>query len=211
MDVRKMRNNVLGERVVRALEGRNMEAWFVQTKEEALQKALELMPAGSSVSWGGTMSATQIGLIDAVKNGDYEVYDRDEAGSPQEREEFMRKAFFADFYLGSVNAMSESGVFINIDGLANRVAAYAYGPKSVLLVVGMNKVVKTEEEAVLRARNEAAPINAQRFQKDTPCVQNGTCFDCRKPGCICSQMLVTRFSQIPRRIKVILVNEDLGF
>ena len=211
MDVRSMRNAVLGERVVNALKSRNMDAYYVETKEEAVKKALELMPGGSTISWGGTMSITEVGLMDAIRSGDYILYDRDQTATPEEREAMMNKAFFADFFLGSTNALSEDGVLVNIDGVANRVAAYAYGPKHVLLIVGMNKVVKTQEDAIHRARNEAAPINAQRFQKDTPCVSNGTCFDCKKPGCICSQMLITRYSQIPKRIQVILVNESLGF
>lgn len=211
MDVRTMRNHVLGMKVVKSLESRNMEAYFVETKEEAVKKALELMPKGSSISWGGTMSVTEVGLMDAIRKGEYLLYDRDQAETSEEREDMMRRAFFADFYLGSTNALSEDGVLVNIDGNANRVAAYAYGPKHVLLIVGMNKVVKTAEDAMQRARNEAAPINAQRFQKETPCVERGTCFDCKKTGCICSQILVTRFSQTPKRIKVILVNESLGF
>ena len=201
MDVRSMRNAVLGARVVNALKSRNMDAYYVETKEEAVAKALELMPKGSTISWGGTMSVAEAGLMDAIRNGDYTLYDRDQTETAKEREEMMHQAFFADFFLGSTNAVSEDGVLVNIDGVANRVAAYAYGPKNVLLIVGMNKVVKTQE----------APINAQRFQKETPCVSGGTCFDCKKQGCICSQILITRYSQIPGRIKVILVNESLGF
>ena len=107
--------------------------------------------------------------------------------------------------------MSEDGVFINIDGNANRVAAYAFGPRNVLLIVGMNKVVKTEEDAMHRARNEAAPVNTQRFGIRTPCVENGSCSDCKSPDCICCQIMVTRFSRIPKRFKIILVGEALGF
>ena len=199
MDVRSMRNAVLGARVVNALKSRNMDAYYVETKEEAVAKALELMPKGSTISWGGTMSVAEAGLMDVIRNGDYTLYDRDQTETSKEREEMMHKAFFADFFLGSTNAVSEDGVLVNIDGVANRVAAYA------------NKVVKTQEDALHRARNEAAPINAQRFQKETPCVSGGTCFDCKKQGCICSQILITRYSQIPGRIKVILVNESLGF
>ena len=98
-----------------------------------------------------------------------------------------------------------------MDGNANRVAAFAYGPKNVLLIVGMNKVVKTEADAMSRARNEAAPINAQRFGVDTPCVKNGSCFNCKSPQCICCQILITRFSKVPKRTKIILVDENLGF
>ena len=211
MDVRQMRNAVLGEQVVKALESRNMEAYYVETKEEAVKKALELIPEGSTISMGGAASVKECGLYDAVSEGNYQFYDRDKVETPEEKEEIALKAFSADFYLGSVNAMSTDGVFINIDGNANRVAAYAYGPKHVLLIVGMNKIVKTEADALSRARNEAAPVNAQRFGIETPCAKNGSCFDCKSPQCICCQILTTRFSRIKGRFQIILVDEVLGF
>ena len=211
MDVREMRNDVLGARVVKALESRNMEAYYVRTKEEALAKALELIPEGSTVSWGGSMSIQEIGLSQVLKEGNYVVYDREQATTKEERDEIAHKAMTCDYFLGSANALSEDGVMVNVDGNANRVAAYAFGPKNVLLIVGMNKVVKTEADAMSRAKNEAAPINAQRFGIDTPCVKNGSCFDCKKPECICCQILVTRYSRVPMRTKVILVNDTLGF
>ena len=211
MDVRKMRNEVLANRVVKNLESRNMEVYFVKTKEEALKKALELIPEGSSISWGGTASAKEIGLLDAVHEGNYEVYDREEAQTPELKNEIAHKALDCDFFIGSTNALAENGVMINIDGNANRVAAFAFGPQNVLLIVGMNKVVKSEEDAMSRARNEAAPINAQRFGLDTPCSKNGMCYDCKSPDCICCQILITRYSRVAKRIKVILVDENLGF
>lgn len=211
MDVRKMRNEALGRRVVKALEARNMEAYYAETGEEAVRRALELIPEGSTINMGGSASVRECGLTDAVCSGNYIFYDRDRAETPEEKTEIALKAFTCDWYLGSVNAMTEDGVIVNVDGNANRIAAYAFGPKNVLLIVGMNKVVKTEEDAMHRARNEAAPINAQRFGIDTPCVKNGSCFDCKSPECICCQILITRFSRIPKRIKVILVDENLGF
>ena len=211
MDVRKMRNEALGRRVVKALEARNMEAYYAETREEAVRRALKLIPEGSTINMGGSASVRECGLTDAVCSGNYIFYDRDRAETPEEKTEIALKAFTCDWYLGSVNAMTEDGVIVNVDGNANRIAAYAFGPKNVLLIVGMNKVVKTEEDAMHRARNEAAPINAQRFGIDTPCVKNGSCFDCKSPECICCQIMITRFSRIPKRIKVILVDENLGF
>lgn len=211
MDVRKMRNEALGQRVVKALESRNMEAYYTDTKEEALKKALELIPKGSTINMGGSASVHEIGLTDAVSTDEYVFYDRDQAKTPEEKNEIALKAFTCDWFLGSANAISEDGVIVNIDGNANRVAAYAFGPKNVLLIVGMNKVVKTEEDAMQRARNEAAPINNQRFGGNNPCVKNGSCFDCKSVDCICCQIMITRFSRIPKRFKVILVGEDLGF
>ena len=211
MNVREMRNEVLGNRVVKALESRNMEAYYVKTKEAALAKALELIPEGSSISWGGTMSAQEIGLTDALHKGNYDVYDREQVETREEKEKIAHQALNCDFFIGSTNALSEDGVLVNVDGNANRVAAFAYGPKNVLLIVGMNKVVKTEADAMSRARNEAAPINAQRFGVNTPCVNNGSCFNCKSPQCICCQILITRFSKVPKRTKIILVDENLGF
>ena len=210
MDVRKMRNEALGKRVVAALESRNMEAYYVETKEEAVQKALELIPKGSSINMGGASSVKECGLYDAVCNGDYQFYDRDKVETPEEKAEIALKAFSSDYFLGSVNAMSEDGVFINIDGNANRVAAYAYGPKHVLLIVGMNKIVRSAEDAYARAKYVAAPINGQRFE-GLPCAKTGVCSNCKSPKSICCQTLITRFSHVPNRIKVILVNEELGF
>lgn len=203
------RNNLLAEQMIRAMEARNMEGFYAETKEEALNKALELIPEGSSISWGGSMSIQEIGLTKAVHEGNYEVYDRTDK-TPEERRQVMLKAFDCDYYLTSANAISEDGILVNIDGNANRVAAIAFGPRNVLMIVGMNKVVKTEADALSRAKNVAAPINAQRFG-GTPCAVTGACSMCKSPSCICCQTLVTRFSKEPKRIKIILVNEELGF
>ena len=203
------RNKLLAEQMIRAMEDRNMEGFYAETKEEALNKALELIPEGSSISWGGSMSIQEIGLTKAVHEGNYEVYDRTDK-TPEERRQIMLKAFDCDYYLASANAISEDGILVNIDGNANRVAAIAFGPRNVLMIVGMNKVVKTEADALSRAKNVAAPINAQRFG-GTPCAVTGACSMCKSPSCICCQTLVTRFSKEPKRIKIILVNEELGF
>ena len=205
------RNNLLAEQVIKNLKSRQMEGHYVQTKEEALALALELIPEGSSISWGGSMSIKAIGLPEALHKGNYKVLDRDLCATPEEKAEMMHQALNCDYFLASCNAISEDGILVNIDGNANRVAAYAFGPKNVLLIVGMNKVVKTQEDAMSRARNEAAPVNAQRFGIDTPCSKAGSCFDCKSPECICCQILVTRFSRQKGRFKIILVDENLGF
>ena len=205
------RNDLLAEQVIKNLKSRQMEGHYVQTKEEALALALELIPEGSSISWGGSMSIKAIGLPEALHKGNYNVLDRDLCATPEEKAEMMHQALNCDYFLASCNAISEDGILVNIDGNANRVAAFAFGPKNVLLIVGMNKVVKSEEDAMSRARNEAAPINAQRFGLDTPCSKNGMCYDCKSPDCICCQILITRYSRVAKRIKVILVDENLGF
>ena len=205
------RNDLLAEQVIKNLKSRQMEGHYVQTKEEALALALELIPEGSSISWGGSMSIKAIGLPEALHKGNYKVLDRDLCATPEEKAEMMHQALNCDYFLASCNAISEDGILVNIDGNANRVAAYAFGPKNVLLIVGMNKVVKTQEDAMSRARNEAAPVNAQRFGIDTPCSKAGSCFDCKSPECICCQILMTRFSRQKGRFKIILVDENLGF
>jgi len=206
------RNKLVSQKVMKALATRNMEGYFVTTKEEALEKALELIPQGSSVSWGGALSAHGIGLMEELyKKGNYRIIDRDKSSSDEERAELVMKAFGVDFYIGGVNAMTEDGILVNVDGASNRVAAYSYGPKNLLLIVSMNKIMKTLEGAMERARTIAAPINAQRFGLETPCAKTGACGDCKHFQCICCNILITRFSRIPNRIKIILVSEDLGF
>lgn len=204
------RNALLGKQMIKALESRNMEAYYAESKEEALKMALELIPEGSSVSWGGSMSIKEIGLPQALHEGNYEVYDREKVATAEEKRQIALKAFDCDYFLASSNAVSEDGILVNIDGTANRVAAIAFGPRNVLMIIGMNKVVKTEQDAMSRAKNIAAPINAQRFS-GTPCTVTGTCAHCKSPSCICCQTMITRFSIIPKRIKVILVNEELGY
>ncbi len=210
-DYRKIRNRLLAEKIIKGLKSRNMEGYYAETREEALRRALELIPEGSSVSWGGTMSVKEIGLADAVRTGNYIVYDRNMAATEKEKRDMEMKAFGCDYFLSSSNAITEDGILVNIDGNSNRVALIAYGPAHVLMIIGMNKVAKDFDAALYRARNEAAPINAQRFPLETPCVKTGACADCKSVDTICCQFLITRFSRHAGRIKVILVNENLGF
>ncbi|MDY2814848.1 MAG: lactate utilization protein [Dorea sp.] len=205
------RNRKLGEKIIAGLNSRNMAGYYAESKEEALAKALELIPEGSSIAWGGTMSVGEIGLKDAVCQGNYHTYNRDAAATPEEKRKIELITYDCDFFLTSANAITEDGVIVNIDGYANRVSAIAAGPRNVLMIVGMNKVVKDVENAVSRARNEAAPINAQRFNLNTPCAKTGACFDCKSPDTICCQFLITRYSRHTDRIHVILVNDTIGY
>lgn len=202
------RNELLAQKVIKGLESRNMKGYYAATKEEALAKALELIPTGASVTMGGAMSAHEIGLVEALKKGDYNFIDRDEA---EDKRAAMLQAYDADFFLTSANAMTEDGVMVNIDGNSNRVSAIAQGPKHVLVIVGMNKICVDADAAMKRARNVAAPINAQRFGLSTPCAKTGACMDCKSPDTICCQFLITRYSRHADRIQVILVNDVLGF
>ena len=202
------RNELLAQTVIKGLESRNMTGYYAANKEEALKKALELIPEGSSVGMGGAMSAHEIGLVEAVKKGNYNFIDRDAA---EDKRAAMLATYDADVFLASTNAMTEDGVLVNIDGNSNRVSAIAQGPKKVVFIVGMNKVCKDLDSAMKRARNVAAPINAQRFGLSTPCAKTGACMDCKSPDTICCQFLITRYSRHAGRIHVILVNDNLGF
>ncbi|MBO4461245.1 MAG: lactate utilization protein [Clostridiales bacterium] len=207
-DIISLRNGKLAAKIIKGLEERNMTGFYAESREEALAKALELIPEGSSVTMGGGMSVHEIGLTDKLKEGNYDFIDRD---AYEDKRAAMLAAYDADFFLSSCNAITEDGILVNIDGNANRVSAICQGPKNVLFIVGMNKVCKDVDSAMKRARNVAAPINAQRFGLKTPCSATGSCMNCKSPDTICCQFLVTRFSRHKDRIKVILVNDNLGF
>ena len=199
--------------IIKGLEKRNMEGVFCETKEDALAKALSYIEEGSSVTWGGSMSISEIGLMDAVKNGNYEIIDRSVAKNYDEQREIFSKAVLADYYLMSSNAITLDGELINIDGTGNRVACLTYGPKNVIMIVGMNKVVNDVEDGIKRVRNFASPPNTLRLRLKTPCSMTGRCGDCYGDTCICSQIVVTRrqSAAMRGRIKIILVGESLGY
>ena len=204
----RKRNELLAGKVVKGLGSRNMTGYYAETKEEALKIALSVIREGESVTMGGCTSAREIGLVDALKAGNYRFIDRD---AYADKRAAMLAAYDADVFLSSVNAMTEDGILVNIDGNANRVSAIAQGPKKVIFIVGMNKVCNDMDGAMKRARNVAAPINAQRFGLSTPCAATGSCMNCKSPDTICCQFLITRYSKHPGRIHVILVGDNLGF
>ena len=200
-----------GELLVKNLRSRHYDAYYCHTKEEALEKALQIIPKGATVGWGGALSAKEIGLLDAMNNGQYNAIDRDKAPNPEARKQAMKQCLLADVFITGANALSMDGQMVNIDGSGNRVAAIVYGPESIVVIAGMNKVMDTLEAAVIRARTIAAPMNMQRFALQTPCQVTGTCGDCKREDCICNQILITRNSKPAGRIKVILVGEELGY
>ena len=209
-EFRQKRNDVLAQAVIKGLSSRNMTGYHVHTKEETLKLALGLIPEKSKVTGGGSLTVQQIGLEEALEKGNYEFVNRRKTAGAEKRaaEEF---AYSADVFIGSVNAVTADGVLVNIDGNANRVSAYAYGPKKLVLIAGMNKVAPDFDSALKRARNEAAVINVQRFGLKAPCTKTGTCMDCKSPDTICCQFLITRYSLHKDRIHLILVDEELGY
>lgn len=199
------------ESLKKKFEKRNMEAFYCETKEEAKELVLSMIPEGSSVTWGGTESMVQSGVCDAVKTGNYEFIDRSGAKTPEEARALYGKIVCADYFLTSTNAFTKEGELVNVDGASNRVACIAHGPEHVIVLASMDKLCGTVEEAYSRIRTVACPPNALRVKADTPCAKTGICADCLSPSCICCQILVTRFSRKPGRIKVVLCGEKLGF
>jgi L-lactate utilization protein LutB len=205
--------------IIKNLQTRKFEAFYCKNKEEAVEKAMSFISEKSSVSWGGSVTIHEIGLIDRIYKTNLVIIDRDKAKTIEERFEIMRQSLLRDTYLTSANAISEDGIFVNIDGVGNRVAAITFGPKNIIMIIGMNKVCKTVEDARSRARNYAAPTNAHRVSinpllkmpEKTPCAITGICSNCKSDECMCSFIIETRMCKIPGRIKIILVGESLGF
>lgn len=211
MTITEKRNEKLSARIIKNLAKRHITAYYCATSKEAISKALELMPEGSTISWGGSMTIRDMGLVNAMHDSKkYKLLDRDLVNTPQEAGEIYIKAFGADFYISSANAISEDGVIVNIDGNGNRVAAITFGPKNVLFLIGMNKVCQDVDAALKRARSTASPINCARFNKNTPCQIDGSCHNCNSVDCICNYIHFLRNSPQGKH-QVILVGENLGY
>lgn len=205
------RNDLLSQKVIQGLKNRHMNGYYVHTKQEAFDLVFELMKSDSSVGWGGSDTINSLGIKEELYKRDFKVIDRDKAKDADEKYNIERETFYADYYLMSTNAITEDGILVNMDGHCNRVACLCFGPKQVIMVVGMNKVTKDIDSAISRLRNVAAPINNQRFGENRPCQVTGSCANCLAQGCICDQLVITRNSMDPDRIHVILVDEVLGY
>lgn len=211
LSVKKKYYEKVSNTIIKNLEKRQIEGYYCPDKESALKKALEIMQEGSSIAWGGSMTLYEIGLMDSIINGQYKIINRDKVQNEEERRKVYGEICMADYFLMSTNAITLDGELINIDGRGNRVAFLCYGPENVLIFAGMNKIVSNIEEGISRTRNIAAPPNAIRLNKSTPCGITGKCGDCYSPDCMCGQYVITRRSGIPNRIKVILIGEELGY
>lgn len=213
----KTRYRLLSKKLIKNLNMRKFDAYYCDTKEEAKEKVLSLIPKEHIVSWGGSVSLEELGILEVMRDGSYHIIDRGSATTPEEKYDLNRRSILCDTFLMGTNAISEDGILINVDGNGNRVAALCCGPHSVIVVVGMNKVVPTREDAYMRARHIASPTNTQRVypnleeSEKMPCLINGACANCMSENCICSSIVETRMSNTKHRIKVVLVGEDLGF
>lgn len=199
------------EGIIKKLNSRNMEGYFFADSSSCVKAITDLIEDGSVISWGGSESIKECGLMDAIRSGNYTLVDRLTASSPEESRELYVKAVLSDYYLMSTNAITYDGELINIDGNGNRVACLIHGPKNVILVVGMNKLVPDVESGYARVRNIASPANAKRLNRNTPCFKIGKCGNCLADDCMCNQVVITRRSGIPGRIKVFFVAEELGY
>lgn len=214
LEPKAMHYKIIAEKIIEKLNLRNMEGYYVATKEEALELIKEkFLTEGVSVGWGGSMTLSEVGVMDYLESEDCPcvVYDRMMAKTPEEEREMKANLVNADYFLMSTNAITLDGELVNIDGRANRVSFLCYGPENVLIVAGMNKLASNVQDGIDRVRNIASPPNAIRLSKDTPCAKTGRCADCLAEDSICSQVVITRRSTIKGRIKVILVGEELGF
>lgn len=207
----QLRNERLAEQLIKSLKHRHYNAYYCHNREELLSLVSQLIPEGSSISWGGSDTIRRSGVTEMLKKGGYQIFDRDDVTTQEDKLKIYRKVFECDFYLSSVNAISEDGVIVNIDGNGNRVAAITWGPKQVILVVGMNKVCQDVDAALKRARSVAAPTNMARFDFKTPCQIDGRCHDCHSADSICNYISIQRMSHPAGRHTVILVDENLGY
>ncbi len=211
MTIKKEYYKNLSNTVLKGFQKRFIEGYYCENIEEAKELALSLVPNGSSASFGGSVTLGETGVLEALRaREDITLYDRDTASSPDEVKKIMHDALSCDYYFMSSNAITVDGELVNIDGNGNRVAALIYGPENVIIIAGMNKIVKTVEEGISRTRNTASPQNCLRLGKNNPCAINGVCGNCLADT-ICDQIVITRASRVPNRIKVILVGEELGF
>lgn len=200
------------ERTISNLEKHNIDCFFISTELEAREKIKQLIPQHSKVAVGDSLTLFETGIIELLRSGAYNFLDKHRSGiTAEEKKELYRQTFSADTFICSTNALTETGELYNIDGNGSRVAPMIYGPDQVIIVAGINKLVKNLDEAEKRVRNYAAPLDAKRLNKKTPCASLGYCVDCKSDDRICNAFVVIKRQFIKGRIKVIIVNKHLGY
>ena len=202
---------MLAGRAINSLEKNNMTGIYAKTKEEATEKALSLIPSGSKVGHGGSLTLQQIGIADTLRKGDFQFLDRRAPGlSEEESERLRRESLLSDVFLMSTNALTMDGKLVNIDGIGNRVAALSYGPSKVIVIAGINKIVPDQEAAIQRIKNYVTPLHARRRDLPLPCAKTGTCVDCRTVQRMCNIVTIIEHQRQKDRITVIICGEELG-
>ncbi len=210
-DFRKAAFAVTARSIIKHLKRRNIEGYFCEDSAAAISLVKTLVPEGSSIGWGGTVTFEQTGVKAALQAGSYRLLDRSTCTGPEELRDMYLAHLGADCFFMSTNAITVKGELVNIDGNSNRLACLLYGPRQVIVLTGMNKVVEDVDAGIKRVQTMACPPNATRLNANTPCQHHGTCGDCNGEGCMCCNIVVTRHSRFAGRIKVILIAEDLGF
>ena len=200
------------EKTINNLKKNNINGYYVKDNDELINIIKDIAKEGEVVSVGGSMSLFESKVIELLRSGRYEFLDRYKKDLTQEDiKEIYRKSFFADTYFASANAITEDGKIFNVDGNGNRVAAILYGPDKVVLIVGVNKIVKNIEQAVARNRAISGPANAKRLNLSTPCIKTGQCMECKSEERICCEYTVIKRQRNPKRMHVIFINDTLGF
>lgn len=210
-DPRKEAFAATAKTIIKQLERRNMEGYFCESSQDAVELVKRFVPEGSSIGWGGTVTFEQSGVKAMLQEGDYRLLDRSTANGSEELRDMYLAHLGADCFFMSANAITVKGELVNIDGNSNRLACLLYGPRQVIVLVGMNKVVEDVDAAMKRIQTTACPPNATRLHAGTPCERLGVCGNCHEDGCMCCNIVVTRHNRHAGRIKVVLIAEDLGF
>lgn len=212
MEIKKKFYEHQAHTMIKNLKLRQIEGFYCSTSEEAKEKALSFISNGDVIGYGGSMTIDEIGIMSSLRaNNQIHFLDRATCNGSGEMKQLYRDTFSSNVYFMSTNAITLNGELVNIDGTGNRVASLIYGPDKVIIIAGMNKVATSVEEAITRVRNVSSPMNCIRLERSTPCAVTGTCANCLSPDCICSDIVITRRSSNPDRIKVILVGEELGY
>ncbi len=199
------------ETIMKNLSMRGISAHYFDSIEDLQKRVQTMLPKKSTISWGGSETLKETGILDILKEGDYIVYDRDSAKTPEDKKALYGKIVTSDYFFMSSNAITLDGELVNIDGTGNRVACLTHGPENVIVVVGMNKIAMDRESAIKRVQNIASPANALRLSRNTPCYRTGVCGNCYSADCMCSNIVITRKSHTEGRIKVFFVAENLGY
>lgn len=200
----------IAENVIAGLKKRNMEGYYCENRQEALQLVLSLMEPKGAVSWGGSATIKELGILDSLKEKNYELIEYKEADKKEIGSPIFQQAAGAEYFLMSSNAITADGMLVNIDGASNRVSSLLHGPKTVIIVAGVNKIVRDVESGINRIQTSVSPILAEKSGRKTPCGIKGVCTDCTSPDCMCCNIVITRRSRYNGRIKVIVVGENLG-
>lgn len=211
MDVKQKSYENTANSIIKEFKKRGIEGFYCPTSKEAVELAMSMMEPHSVIASGGSQTLEESGMMQAIRESEHTYLDRLKAATPEEKREIYAKSVMADYYFMSANAVTLDGELVNIDGNGNRVACLITGPKEVIVMVGMNKIVTDTGEGINRVRNVAAPPNGVRLNLNTPCSLIGKCANCLSEQTMCAQIVITRRSKPDGRIKVILIGETLGY